>query len=98
MYGQGGTISEPAVFEMLYCMSMPAAMIPIVLKVLQCIRSAKIRRIMGDMDDGPEQNPLVENEVEQNILKLLPKNHFDLIINTQPIGRIYPASQARRNW
>jgi len=36
--------------------------------------------IMGDLDDGPEQNPLEEKEVERVILDLLPSKHFDLII------------------
>src|SRR5665647_1679073 len=35
---------------------------------------------MGDLDDGPEQNPLEEKDVERVILDLLPSKHFDLII------------------
>jgi len=35
---------------------------------------------MGDLDDGPEQTPLAENEVEAAILQLLPAIHFDLVI------------------
>lgn len=42
--------------------------------------------IMGDMDDGPEQNPLDENELEDAILRLLPSIHFDLIISHNPNG------------
>jgi LmbE family N-acetylglucosaminyl deacetylase len=42
--------------------------------------------IMGDLDDGPEQKPLAENEVEQVILNLLPAKHFDLIITHNPTG------------
>jgi hypothetical protein len=41
---------------------------------------------MGDLDDGPEQKPLAENEVEQVILNLLPAKHFDLIITHNPTG------------
>jgi hypothetical protein len=41
---------------------------------------------MGDLDDGPEQKPLGENEVEQAILNLLPAKHFDLIISHNPGG------------
>ena len=41
---------------------------------------------MGDLDDGPDQKPLAENEVEQAILDLLPENHFDLIITHNPKG------------
>jgi LmbE family N-acetylglucosaminyl deacetylase len=42
--------------------------------------------IMGDLDDGPDQNPLDENELGQTILKLLPPKHFDLIITHSPNG------------
>ena len=42
--------------------------------------------IMGDLDDGPEQKPLEEQVVEQTILDLLPKKHFDLIISHNPNG------------
>ena len=41
---------------------------------------------MGDLDDGPDQNPLDENEVEHLILDLLPPKHFDLIISHNPTG------------
>ena len=42
--------------------------------------------IMGDLDDGPDQNPLDEGEMEQTILKLLPSIHFDMIITHSPNG------------
>jgi LmbE family N-acetylglucosaminyl deacetylase len=35
---------------------------------------------MGDLDDGPEQMPLAENEVEDTIVSLLSSDRFDLII------------------
>jgi len=41
---------------------------------------------MGDLDDGPEQKPLPEHEVQETILQLLPQNHFDLIISHSPAG------------
>jgi hypothetical protein len=41
---------------------------------------------MGDLDDGPEQKPLDEKEVERAILDLLPPKHFDLIISHNPSG------------
>jgi len=41
---------------------------------------------MGDLDDGPEQEPLAEKEVEQAILGLLPPKHYDLIITHNPTG------------
>lgn len=42
--------------------------------------------IMGDLDDGPEQTPLPEQEVEGTILKLLPARKYDLIITHNPNG------------
>lgn len=42
--------------------------------------------VMGDLDDGPDQKPLAENEVEQAILQLLPLKHYDLIITHNPTG------------
>ncbi len=42
--------------------------------------------IMGDLDDGPEQFPLNDVDVEQTILNLLPHRHFDLIITHNPAG------------
>jgi LmbE family N-acetylglucosaminyl deacetylase len=52
-------------------------------------RSLKVLRsegIMGDLDDGPEQQPLEEQEVEQAILDLLPPIHFDLLLSHNPSG------------
>ena len=41
---------------------------------------------MGDLDDGPEQLPLDEQVLEKAILKLLPQQHFDLVITHNPKG------------
>ncbi|QAA83080.1 PIG-L family deacetylase [Aequorivita sp. H23M31] len=42
--------------------------------------------IMGDLNDGPEQFPLQEDEVKSTILSLLPNENFDLIITHNPFG------------
>ena len=42
--------------------------------------------IMGDLDDGPDQEPLDEKEVEKEILRLLPEAHYDLIITHDSKG------------
>jgi GlcNAc-PI de-N-acetylase len=42
--------------------------------------------LMGDLNDGPEQKPLEENEIERVILSLLPPWHFDLLITHSPAG------------
>jgi len=36
--------------------------------------------VMGDLDDGPEQLPLPDREVQKTIQSLLPPSKFDLII------------------
>lgn len=41
---------------------------------------------IGDLNDGPEQTPLQEEQVEQAILDLLPAKHYDLIITHNPSG------------
>jgi len=42
--------------------------------------------IMGDMNDGPEQIPLPIATVEEQVLALLPLQHYDLIITHHPQG------------
>lgn len=56
------------------------------LKFYNALKVLKSDGVMGDMDDGPDQEPLDEKKVQQVILQLLPKNHFDLIISHNPSG------------
>jgi LmbE family N-acetylglucosaminyl deacetylase len=35
---------------------------------------------MGDLDDGPEQHPLKNRQVQHEILQILPSSRYDLII------------------
>ncbi len=42
--------------------------------------------IMGDLDDGPDQNPLDENKVKELILQLLPPEKYDIVITHNPRG------------
>lgn len=41
---------------------------------------------MADLDDGPGQIPLDEDEVRRTIRELLPSRHFDLILSHNPAG------------
>jgi LmbE family N-acetylglucosaminyl deacetylase len=50
------------------------------------LKVLKSEGIMGCLDDGPEQKPLDEKEIERMILDLLPSHHFDLIISHNPTG------------
>jgi LmbE family N-acetylglucosaminyl deacetylase len=52
----------------------------------EAVKILKSQGIMGDLDDGPEQKPLDEKEVEKTILDLLPSRNFDLIITHNRTG------------
>lgn len=56
------------------------------LRFYKALKVFKSKGAMADLDDGPEQHPLDEVELEQEILKLLPARHFDLIITHNPSG------------
>ena len=45
-------------------------------KFYKALKIFKSEGIMGDLDDGPEQKPLDETEVEGAILDLLPPEAF----------------------
>jgi LmbE family N-acetylglucosaminyl deacetylase len=55
-------------------------------KFNKALKALKSEGVMGDLDDGPDQKPLDETVVEDAILQLLPKQHFDLIISHNPLG------------
>jgi LmbE family N-acetylglucosaminyl deacetylase len=55
-------------------------------KFSQALQTLGAEGAMADLDDGPEQNPLTENEVQEMILQLLPPRHFDLVISHSPAG------------
>lgn len=82
----GGTIlSHPAwnCFIVSVCRGSDTDRAP---KFYNALKVLKSDGIMGDLDDGPEQNPLSEVELEQTILELLPGKHYDLIISHNPNG------------
>jgi len=82
----GGTIlSHPSWhwFIVCLCRGSDKDRAPRFLRTMQILGS---EGIMGDLDDGPEQQPLDEIELESAILQLLPSMHFDLIISHNPDG------------
>ena len=82
----GGTIlSHPAWQWFIVCLSRKNDE-DRAFRFYNALRILKSEGIMGSLDDGPEQKPILENEVEQAILNLLPAKHFDLIISHNPTG------------
>jgi LmbE family N-acetylglucosaminyl deacetylase len=56
------------------------------MRFYKALKILKSEGIMGDLDDGPEQKPLNEKDIECAILNLLPQKHYDLIITHNPSG------------
>jgi LmbE family N-acetylglucosaminyl deacetylase len=82
----GGTIlNHPSwkYFIVCLCRGSDKDRAPRFYKALKILKS---EGIMGDLDDGPDQKPLDEKEVERTIMQLLPQTHFDLIISHNPSG------------
>jgi LmbE family N-acetylglucosaminyl deacetylase len=55
-------------------------------KFSKALKILKSDGILGDLDDSPDQIPLVEKVVESTILDLLPSKQYDLIISHDPSG------------
>jgi LmbE family N-acetylglucosaminyl deacetylase len=49
-------------------------------RFFQAIEELNATGAMGDLDDGPEQHPLTNRQVQHEILQILPSNRFDLVI------------------
>jgi len=82
----GGTIlSNPSwkCFIVCLCRGSDTDRAPKFYETLKVLHS---EGIMGDLDDGPEQNPLNEEHVEKTIMQLLPSTPFDLIITHNSTG------------
>lgn len=82
----GGTIlSHPSWNWFVVCLSRKSDAERSV-KYYKALQVFKAEGIMGDLDDRPDQNPLDNEVVENEILDLLPPRHFDLIISHNPSG------------
>lgn len=55
-------------------------------KYSKVVKIFKAKGIMGDLDDGPQQKPLDDSEVENSIMELLPQKHYDLLITHNIAG------------
>jgi len=55
-------------------------------RFFEALKEYNAEGAMGDLDDGPEQNPLSSREVQDCILELLPSNRFDVIFTHNTRG------------
>ena len=82
----GGTILSTSFWQCLVvclCRGDDEDRAPRFYKALKILKS---EGVMGTLDDGPDQKPLKESEIEQYILNLMPQKHFDLILSHNPSG------------
>lgn len=52
----------------------------------EALKMLKSEGKMGDFDDGPDQVPMKNEDVEQAILNLIPSKHSDIILTHNPSG------------
>ena len=82
----GGTIlSNPAWKCYIVCLSRKKDL-ERATKFYKALQIYKAEGIMGNLDDGPDQKPLEETDLERSILDLLPTQYFDLVISHNPLG------------
>ncbi len=55
-------------------------------RFFEALKVLGARGVMGNLDDGPDQKPFTEKEVEVAILQLFPLIDFDLVITHNPNG------------
>jgi LmbE family N-acetylglucosaminyl deacetylase len=55
-------------------------------KFFEVLKRLSAHGSMADLDDGPEQTPLPDAEVERALLEGLPSRHFDRILTHCPLG------------
>jgi LmbE family N-acetylglucosaminyl deacetylase len=80
----GGTIlGNPSWQWFIVCLSRRSDE-EIFTRFYNALRIYKSEGIMGNLEDGSEQKPLDGKVVEQAIMDLLPKKHFDLILTHNP--------------
>ena len=82
----GGTIlSQPSwrCFIVTLCRASDADRAP---KFFRALKEFGAEGKMGDLDDGPDQVPLAEDQLQEALLQLLPQNYFDLILTHSPVG------------
>lgn len=82
----GGTLinhPEWQCFVVCLCRKNDPDRAPRFYKVLDQINA---QGVMADIDDGPEQAPLKQDEIQTTIKALLPSPHFDLVISHSPVG------------
>jgi LmbE family N-acetylglucosaminyl deacetylase len=82
----GGTLLEArawAPFVVTLCRASDVDRAP---RFVRALARLSAEGAMADLDDGPEQNPLADEQVENALLGALPVTQFDRILTHSPLG------------
>jgi len=82
----GGTILSHPFWQCVIVCLCRASDIDRAPKFYKALAALNAKGFIGDLDDGPGQIPLEDSVVKEAILKLLPRQHFDIIITHSPAG------------
>jgi len=55
-------------------------------KFLKVVKAFGAKGFMADLDDGPDQKPLEQSDIQRAILNTLPQRSFDIILTHSPKG------------
>ncbi|MDD5010838.1 MAG: PIG-L family deacetylase [Phycisphaerae bacterium] len=55
-------------------------------KFLKVVNILGAKGFMADLDDGPDQKPLEQSDIQRTILNTLPERNFDIIMTHNPKG------------
>lgn len=58
-------------------------------KFHRVLDSLEAKGRLGDLDDGPDQVPILSSVVQNAILSLLPEREFDLLLTHSPAGEYF---------
>jgi LmbE family N-acetylglucosaminyl deacetylase len=85
LWAGGLILSNPSAHWFIVCLSRKSDN-ERATKFYKALKDLGSEGIMGDLDDGPTQEPVGNEVIEALIMDLLPQRHFDLIITHNPKG------------
>jgi LmbE family N-acetylglucosaminyl deacetylase len=85
LWSGGAILSHPQInwIILTLCRKSDPNRTPKFLKVANILGA---KGFMADLDDGPDQKPLEQSDVQQTILNTLPQKSFDIILTHSPKG------------
>jgi len=82
----GGTLLSETTWSPLVCCACRRHDPDRAPKFQHVLAQLRAQGAMADLDDGPEQSPLGDEQVERALLECLPSRQFDLVLTHSPRG------------